>query len=120
VGVATLLLALGVGVLIGHSNNPKLAQAPAPSQVIKIEGSLGGNTANSNTAAKAPTKAFTATKIPKLTQKVVKEVNSAASTVLGSSTGSLSNNPVQQVGGSCRGGAGCQGHKFTGNFFSGQ
>ena len=115
-GVATLLLALGVGVLIGHSNNPKATQAAAPSQVIKIEGNLGNNGA-SNTAASGRS-AFAAPNV-KLTPKVIKKVNQAASKVLGSGASNLAGSPTQQVGQSCSSGAGCQGHKFTGNFFGG-
>jgi hypothetical protein len=114
-GIATLLLALGVGVLIGH-NNPKTTQAAAPSQVIKIQG-LGGNGSSANKPAS--NSGFKAPTVPKLSKKVVKKVQAAASTVLGSGTKNLSNNVTQQVGQSCSGGAGCQGHKFTGNFFGG-
>jgi hypothetical protein len=50
---------------------------------------------------------------------VIKKVQAAASKVLGSGAKNLSNNVTQQVGGSCSGGTGCQGGKFTGNFFGG-
>ena len=116
-GVATLLLALGVGVLIGHNTNSKQTAAATPSQTIKVEG-LGGSTSNGSNKG-VSSKPFKASKVPKLTKTVIKKVNSAASTVLGSGTKNLSTNPTQQVGGSCSGGAGCQGHKFTGNFFGG-
>lgn len=119
-GVATLLLALGVGVLIGHNtNNPKQVSAGTPNQTIKVEG-LGGT--NSNTGASSgavSNKAFKAPKTPKLTTKVVKKVQAAASSVLGSGTKNLSQNVTQQVGQKCSGGNGCQNGKFTGNFFGG-
>ena len=119
-GVATLLLALGVGVLIGHNanNTPKTVAGPS-NQVIKVQG-VGGSTNGSTTASKksTPSKAFKAPSV-KLSTKVVKKVNAAASTVLGSGTKNLSQNPTQQVGQSCSGGNGCQNGKFTGNFFGG-
>lgn len=120
-GVATLLLALGVGVLIGHNtNNPKQVAAATPNQTIKVEG-LGGsnNSGNSNANASKKNKSFKPSKVPKLTKKVVQKVQAAASTVLGSGTKNLSNNVTQQVGQKCSGGNGCQGGKFTGNFFGG-
>jgi hypothetical protein len=118
-GVSTLLLALGVGVLIGHNaNSSKITQAGAPSQVIKIEGNLGGNGgAATRSASRANT--FKAPKV-KLTPKVAKAVNQAATKVLGAGASkNLSSNPTQQVGQGCGGGSGCQGGKFTGNYFGG-
>jgi hypothetical protein len=118
--IATLLLALGVGVLIGHTNNnTKTTAAAAPSQVIKIEGGGGGSGGGSTKSAskKAIKSEFKAPVIPKLTKKAVKQVNQAATDTLGTGEKNLSQNPTQQVGGSCSGGVGCQGGKFTGNYF---
>jgi hypothetical protein len=121
-GVATLLIALGVGVLIGH-NGSNSGKAPAQ-QVITVG---GGGGASTNTAASTPTTATPASggkaskKVAKatvvhVTAKTAKAATAAASKVLGSSK-NLSNNVQQSVGGSCSGGAGCQNGKFTGNFF---
>jgi hypothetical protein len=120
-GVATLLLALGVGVLIGHNTNtPRQVAAATPNQTIRVEGVGGSSHRNGSTkAAKKNNKSFKAPKVPKLTKKVVQKVQAAASTVLGSGTKNLSQNVTQQVGQKCNGGAGCQGGKFTGNFFGG-
>jgi hypothetical protein len=117
-GVATLLLAMGVGVLIGHNGNSKSVQAAAPSQTIKIQGGLGGGSNNTAKAAKTAPNAFKAPSV-NLTPQVAKKVNQAASKVLGSGAKNLAPNPTQQVGGSCSGGSGCdsKSHKFTGNFF---
>ena len=115
-GVATLLLALGVGVLIGHNTNTQKTAAATPNQTIKVEG-LGG--ASNNTASTPASNSFKPTKVPKLSKKVVKKVTQAASSVLGTGTKNLSNNVTQQGGGKCSGGSGCQGGKFTGNFFGG-
>jgi hypothetical protein len=117
-GVATLLLALGVGVLIGHNtNSPKQVASTAPNQTIRVEGVGGSNNSSPAKKAKTNSKAFKAPKTPKLTKKVVQKVQAAAGTVLGSGTKNLSNNPQQQVGQKCAGGNGCQNGKFTGNFF---
>ena len=127
-GVATLLIAMGVGFLIGHdssSSPPVRASAPA---VITVGGGAGAGAAASNgtasnrtasTGARAHTK-HTKAKVLHvvLTPKVKHAADAAASKVLGSS-GNLSNNVQQQVGGGCSGGAGCENGKFTGNFVPG-
>jgi hypothetical protein len=115
-GIATLLLAMGVGVLIGHNNNTKATQAAAAPQVIKIQGGGGNSAATNTTPASTQANSFKATKTPKLTTKVVKKVQAAAAKVLGSQK-NLSQNVTQAVGGACKGGSGCQGGKFTGNYF---
>jgi len=118
-GVATLLLALGIGVLIGHNtNNPKQVAASTPNQTIRVEG-VGGTNSTGKSSKKTSNKSFKAPKSPKLTKKVVQKVQAAAGTVLGSGTKNLTSNPQQQVGQKCSGGNGCQGGKFTGNFFGG-
>lgn len=121
-GVATLLLAMGVGVLIGVNSNNSSGRAPAP-QVVTING--GGVSANT---ASTPTSTPTASSakagkpvkpaVVHVTAKTAKAATAAAGKVLGN-TKNLSNNVNQSVGGSCTGGAGCQGGKFTGNFFPG-
>ena len=126
-GVATLLLAMGVGVLIGHNSNTKAVPTASGNQTIKVEGLGNGannnNSGSSNSGGKTAKTAPNAFKAPPvhLTPKVVKKVNQAASKVLGSGTKNLSQNPTQTVGGSCSGGAGCdsQTHKFSGNYFPG-
>ncbi len=124
-GVATLLLAMGVGILIGHDSN-----TPAPTrnaaQVITVNG--GGTAGTGTTAATNATSSAASSASHKsakvkvttvhVTAKTAKAAAQAASKVLGGS-GNLSKNVTQQVGGSCTSGAGCQGGKFTGNFFPG-
>ena len=120
-GVATLLIAMGVGVLIGHNSNS--TSGKPTSQVISVS---GGGTAAPNTTASTPTatnagKTAKSHKVAKatvvhVTAKTAKAATAAASKVLGTSK-NLSNNVQQSIGGSCSGGAGCQGGKFTGNFF---
>jgi len=131
-GVATLLIALGVGVLIGHDSNsgtPARASAPPVITVNGGSGATAGTNAGANTTAATPaTPTSTGTSKGKsgkvkvthvvVSAKTAKAATQAASKVLGSSK-NLSNNSQQQIGGSCSGGAGCQNGKFTGNFFPG-
>lgn len=122
-GVATLLIAMGVGVLIGAVGNNAPARTP-PAQIVTVGG--GGAAAANTTAAKPATPAQKAASakaarkakrtVVHVTAKTAKAATAAASKVLGSSK-NLSNNVQQSVGGSCSGGAGCQNGKFTGNFF---
>lgn len=121
-GVATLLIAMGVGVLIGHDSNSTPAHTPA-AQIITVGGggsaSTGATTGSNTTASTTSGKKVKAKPtVVHITAKTEKAATAAASKVLGSSANkNLSNNVQQQVGGSCSGGAGCQGGKFTGNFF---
>lgn len=121
-GVATLLIALGVGVLIGSRANTSTGKTPA-AQIITVPG------AGASTGAALPTPSAAAgagagkksgkvakTTVVHVTAKTAKAATAAAGKVLGSSK-NLSNNVQQSVGSSCTGGAGCQGGKFTGNFF---
>ena len=125
-GIATLLLAMGVGVLIGHNSSSTPQRAAATPQVITVGGSGAATGASSASAGSATAKLKATGKVHKVKQVVVHltaqtkaKASQAAAKVFGNSGGSLVNNPTQQVGGSCSGGAGCQGGKFTGNFFGG-
>jgi hypothetical protein len=125
-GVATLLVAMGVGVLIGHYSNDSTPQRAA--QIITVGGS-GTSTGAASTGISGAATAATATAahhrathakttVVHITQKTAKAATAAASKVLGNSANkNISGNVQQQVGGSCSGGAGCQNGKFTGNFF---
>lgn len=122
-GVATLLIAVGLGVLIGHDSTSTPVRAAGP-QVITVGGGGGtGATAtnatasNSTPAASHKSSKVKVTKVV-VTAKTAKAATAAAGKVLGSDN-SLSKNVQQQIGGACSGGAGCQGGKFTGNFFPG-
>jgi hypothetical protein len=123
-GVATLLIAMGVGVLIGVNSNNTPARVPA-AQVVTVSG--GGSAASTNPTAATPAtpsqkaagaKAGKKAKrtVVHVTAKTARAATAAASKVLGSSN-NLANNVQQSIGGSCSGGAGCQNGKFTGNFF---
>jgi hypothetical protein len=139
-GVATLVLAIGVGFLIGRSGNASSgnAAAEAPIKVIEVGGSGGGGeaaetasteTATGSTAAgkkKGGKESGDAKKSAKATPKAEKnsEIGShgaskATEEVLHTEGDVKLAEPEQKVGGSCeQGAAGCSdGGEFTGNFF---
>jgi cytoskeletal protein RodZ len=137
-GVGVLLLAIGLGVLIGrigHNNSTGKASSP-PVQVVTVQGG-GGSATSATTAATTPAHhtaaaAATSTAPKGLTGKlkaaaenkappskaVAQKATQAAGKVLGNANNIAP--PTQKVGGSCKSTqAGCQGGKFTGNFFGG-
>jgi len=125
-GVATLLLAMGVGVLIGHDTGSSTPQrASAGVQVVTVGGGGGTVASTAGTSkGKRSGKASGAALAKKigvkptvvhLNKKTVQQAAQAATKVFGKQ-GNLPP-PTVQVGGACSHGAGCQGGKFTGNFF---
>ncbi len=140
-GVATLVLAIGVGFLIGRSGHEDAPQAAAP-QVIKVEGGTGGGGEETGAAApeessagkheggkskgakkggKAAIKTENAGKATKKAEANVQEgahgQTEAVEKVLHTENGVELETEVE-VGGKCKEGtAGCEGGKFTGNFF---
>ena len=128
-GIATLLLAMGVGVEIGRISNGNNsggspARASAPSvQVVTVGSGVGGSAAASTpsssqgkTKRKGKTTAKKAAAQTVVTKKVAAKATQAASKVLGASAKNLAP-PTVQSGQACTSGAGCQNGKFTGNFF---
>jgi hypothetical protein len=120
-GVATLLLAMGVGVLIGH-NTSTPTRAAAPQIITVAGGAANGNAASAGTpstaARKRGAKLKVKTTVVHVSAKTAKAAAAAAAKVLG---GSAPKNPTIQPGQSCTAGtAGCQNGTFTGNFFGGQ
>jgi hypothetical protein len=137
-GIATLLLAMGVGVEIGRlgngNNNTTPARASSPVQVVTVGGSGGSEgaaaaqaattTAASNssssssasTSSSANANAHVNNKAtPKVTKVIAAKAAQSASKVLGAAA---PKNPTVTTGQSCSAGeAGCQNGKFTGNFF---
>jgi hypothetical protein len=125
-GVATLLLALGVGVLIGHNSNSTPVRASAPAQIVTVGGGgAAGSAGAGNSSAGSATASLKKHGKVQKTKQVVVHLNAAvkakaaqaASKVFGNNGGNLVNNPTQQVGQACSGGAGCNKGKFDGNFF---
>jgi hypothetical protein len=129
-GVATLLLAVLVGVLIGHDTAAQGSRtvAAAPVRIITTGGGSTGSTAASGSTATTPT---TATKgssekastgklkakktTPQAAKKAVKAEQGAASKVLG---GSGTPAATVTVGATGTGkGYSKKTHKFTGSFF---
>lgn len=118
-----MLLAMGVGVLIGHDSSSSPPQrASAPVQVVTVGGG-SGTTAASTARAKSTKKSSAKSAkqvgvkptVVHLNKKTVQQASQAATKVFGKQ-GNLAP-PTVQVGGACAHGAGCQGGKFTGNFF---
>jgi hypothetical protein len=130
-GVGVLLLAIGLGFLIGHAGKgtatPKSAGAP---EVITVQGG-GGAATQAATTASTPTSAPSHVNSASLTKKaqaklkattaskaVQQQATKAAGKVLGNSNNLAS--PTSTTGSKCSNSqAGCQGGKFTGNFFGG-
>jgi len=121
-GVATLVLAIGVGVMIGQSgdNGSSVASAPAP-QIIKVGGGAEETAAASSPEsgseiggkkdkakkAKAPEKAVDSSGTSEAAAEVLKPAGDVKLPP-----------PTVQPGGECESGAsGCEGGKFTGDFF---
>jgi len=120
-GIGTLLLALGIGVLIGHSGTREVAQTAAAPQVITVGGggdeatstaSKGKSTTGGGKAAKAKTK--------QQKQEALQnsEAHPAAEEVLKPAGNVDLPPPAVKPGDKCKSGeAGCEGGEFTGNFF---
>jgi hypothetical protein len=135
-GVATLVLAIGVGFLIGRSGHEgsSNAAAGAPIKVIEVGG--GGNEATAEGASEETTEAASGSKKGKGGgAKKSKGGKGSPKTEKNAETGSHGASkateevlhtegdvefaePEQKVGGACKEGtAGCSGGKFEGNFF---
>jgi hypothetical protein len=132
-GVGTLLLAMLVGVLIGHDTAAQGSRtvAAAPVRIITTGGGSSGSTSGSGSAAATPTtaakhpstsskkagagKAKGKTATPKAAKKTVKAEQGAATKVLGGS----GTPPATVTVGSTGTGKGYskKTHKFTGSFF---
>ena len=132
-GVATLLLAMGVGVLIGHdSSSPAPQRASAPvvingtgttTPTTTTTASTQGTKSNAKTSKAQAKQAAAVQKqigvkptVVKVTAQTKAQAQQAATKVFGQHS-HLSKNPTVQPGQACSGGAGCQNGKFTGNFF---
>jgi hypothetical protein len=119
-GIATLVLAVGVGVLIGRSGENSAAPVAATPQVIKVGGGTEPESTTPTETGKAKgSKGTTKKTTPKeeseataAAEKATEEVYPAAPGVNLAKPGSV------QKGGACETGtAGCENGKFEGNFF---
>jgi len=119
-GVGTLLLAMGVGVLIGHSGSQSVATNAAAPQVITVHGGGNAETETPETAAKgdAGEKGDKANKKASATAKEKAETGQGAEEVLKPSAGVKLPPATAQPGSKCESGAaGCKDGEFTGEFF---
>ena len=137
-GVATLVLAIGVGFLIGRSGHENSTQAAAPIRVVQVGGGEGGATeseaaseestagTNESSTGKSGSKnGGSKSKSPKATPKAEENsqvgshgASKATEEVLHTEGNVKLAEPKTKVGGSCtEGTAGCKGKEFTGEFF---
>jgi hypothetical protein len=124
-GVATLVLAIGVGVLIGRSgDNGSAPAANTTPQVIKVEGgggtaSTGTGNANGKTAKGKGASNKTAKEAKAKAQTGSSGTTKAAEEVLKPAGDVKLPPPTTQVGEKCeKGTAGCsKGGEFNGSFF---
>jgi hypothetical protein len=118
-GIGTLLLAMGVGVLIGRTDTGSTAKTSAP-QVITVPAGSGGAT---STAPTASTPTTTTPSTSSSAGSSSKQTAATAATAGGATArpGAAQSSPVVKVGGACPKNqvGGCQGGHFTGNFFGG-
>jgi hypothetical protein len=120
-GVATLVLAIGVGVLIGRSGDSGASTVAAPAtQVIKVGGGAETATAATTGGGKGAAAKSGKSKHPKAPEKAVDSsgTSEAAAEVLKPAGDVKLPPPTVQPGGKCESGAsGCKGGEFTGEFF---
>jgi hypothetical protein len=125
-GVGTLLLAMGIGVLIGKTGEGSSSAGTGAPQIVKIGGGgeVGG-TATGSGASSGKTGATTggkgATSKAKSKEKLSADssgTTKAAAEILKPAGDVKLPPPTVQKGGKCESGAaGCEGGEFTGNFF---
>jgi hypothetical protein len=124
-GVGTLLLALGIGVLIGRSGDHGTTPAAAPPQIVTVG---GGEEATASTSAKGGETVHGAATKGKSKKQVVQAKKKAAETgegakeVLHAVPGANLPPPTIKVGGKCeKKVAGCnEKGEFDGSFFGGE
>lgn len=122
-GVATLVLAIGVGVMIGQSGDNSTPTAAAAPQIIRVGGTGGGEetaTASSAGGGAETGKGGKAKKAKAAPEKAIDSsgTSEAAAEVLKPAGDVKLPPPTVKPGGDCESGAaGCDGGKFTGEFF---
>jgi hypothetical protein len=120
-GVATLLIALGVGVLIGRSGDNGGAAKAATPQIVTVAGGAAAATTAADTAAADSSSASKGSKAKKKAAASKAKVSGASSIDETAKKNGVKLPPkVVKIGQKCEKGAkGCEGGKFTGNFFGG-
>jgi hypothetical protein len=125
-GVGTLILAMGVGVLIGRSGDHSTTATPAAAQIIKVPAGGGAETATASTGkaegsgggggANAKSK-----KPDKAALKQEAQSQKGAEEVLKPSAGVKLPPASIEPGSTCSSGtAGCENGEFNGNYFGGE
>jgi hypothetical protein len=121
-GVGTLLLALGVGVLIGRSSNSSSSKAP-PAQVVRVtEGGGGAGTAGTGTTGGASSTGTAAQTPGAAAAKTSKAAAAGGAATASKVVVKKATGPPPKVVhlGSPGKGPGYQKGHFTGNFFGGE
>jgi hypothetical protein len=118
-GVGTLLLALGIGVLIGRSGHQEVAQTSAAPIVIHSGGGSEAEATPSKSKATTGGGAANAkTKKQKAAAEKAAEAHPAAEEIIKPASGVKLAPPTVKPGDKCESGAaGCENGEFTGNFF---
>ena len=119
-GVATLLLAMGVGVLIGRSGNHSATNAAAPAQVITVNGGGGSETDGGGQLRIRATRAEKRQARQEGRSQRQKEGRYGSGRGRSPQAGGDVKLPpaTAQPGGKCESGAaGCKDGEFTGEFF---
>jgi hypothetical protein len=112
-GIATLLLAMGVGVLIGRSGSDAGRRASSPAVQVVTAGGSAGTAVASGSSSAAAKKAAKAVKHPVITKAVAAKAQAAAAKVIG---GHNLPPPTVKVGQTGHG-PGYKNGKFTGDYF---
>lgn len=124
-GVATLVLAIGVGVLIGRSGEGGSGNVAATPSIIKVgggeeESGAGAEEESTGTKSKSGSKASASTKkaAAAKTQEGSSGTSKAAEQILEPAAGVKLPPPTTQLGDKCEEGTeGCDNGEFNGNFF---
>jgi hypothetical protein len=119
--VATLLIAMGVGVLIGRSGHDAGPARAATPQVVTVAGAAVGTATTADGAAATDSAATSKTSSKKKSKNSKSKVSGTSSVDETAKKNGVKLPPkVVKVGQKCdKGAKGCQGGKFTGNFFGG-
>ena len=115
-GIATLLVAMGTGVLIGRSGDLSSSKDNSGVQVVTTP--AGGGTTSTPATANTSTTSGGGTKSGGGAKSGGGDANAQASSGNGPTATQKAPPPTVQPGQSCSAGtAGCKGGKFTGDFF---
>jgi hypothetical protein len=115
-GIATLLLAMGVGVLIGNSGNEQASTSAPPVQVVSVPGVAAAPAAVDPTATTAAPTASGSASAGAGTTKGDKSTSTSKSSGAAKNTSKAKAPPVVKLG--TKGtGKGFKDGKFTGDFF---